>query len=189
MLDASGIRSELEIGMKMGNSLEDRGGIRGEVTLECFDEDGNLRWSHTTKNLITTIGDNYYAAMAMALVSPANTAQPTKVSCMKLGSVASPATDAKTGTGAGIETYVSGSNNAFDATYPQVSSNVITYRTTWSAGDATNSTLSNVAICFTNADSTSAAADCIARAVISPTRNKQAGDTLVASWTHTFLGA
>jgi hypothetical protein len=175
--------------MKMGNSLEDHGGIVGEVTLECFDSEGNSRWIHKTKNLITTVGDNYYAAMAIVGVSPSTPSAPTLVSCMKLGSVASPATDAKTGTGAGIETYVSGSNNAFDSTFPSVSGNVITYTTTWGAGDATNSTLSNVAICFTNADSTSAAADCIARAVISPVRNKQASDTLVATWTHTFLGA
>lgn len=189
MEDGSGIKSELEIGMKMGNSLEDRGGIVGEVTLECFDPEGNVRWTHKTHNIITTVGDNYYAAMSMALVSPAATPQPTKVSCMKLGASGTPTADGKSGNGAGIETYVTGSNNAFDSTYPSVASNVITYRTTWAAGDSTNTTLSNVAICFTNADSTSAAADCIARAVISPVRNKQSGDTLIATWTHTFLGA
>ena len=100
MLDASGIRSELEIGMKMGNSLEDRGGLRGEVTLECFDAEGNVRWSETRKNLITDVGDNYYAQRAIAAVVPATPADATKVTCMKLGTGSTAV--AKNGAGAGI---------------------------------------------------------------------------------------
>jgi hypothetical protein len=187
MLDASGIRSELEIGMKMGNSLEDRGGLRGEVTLECFDSEGNLRWSETRKNLITDVGDQYYAQRAIAGVTPAAPADATKVTCMKLGTGATAV--AKNGAGAGLVTYLSGTNVAFDSSNPSRSNNVVTYTTTFGPGVGTHAALAEIVIAVTNANSTSAAADCIARALISPTRNKQAGDTLVATWTHTFLGA
>lgn len=187
MLDASGIRSELEIGMIMGNSLEERGWLRGEVTLECFDEDGNLRWSETRKNLITDVGDNYYAQRGIAGVNPAAPADATKVTCMKLGTGSTAV--AKNGAGAGLVTYLSGTNVAFDATYPSRSNNVVTYRTTFGPGVGTHAALAEIVIAVTNADSTSAAADCVARALISPTRNKTSSDTLVATWTHTFLGA
>lgn len=187
MLDASGIRSELEIGMKMGNSLEERSGLRGEVTLECFDAEGNLRWSETRKNLITDVGDQYYAQRAIAGVNPAAPADATKVTCMKLGTGSTAV--AKNGAGAGLVTYLSGTNVAFDSSNPSRSSNVVTYTTTFGPGVGTHSALAEIVIAVTNANSTSAAADCIARALISPTRNKQAGDTLVATWTHTFLGA
>lgn len=185
--DASGIRSELEIGMKMGNSLEDQGALRGEVTLECFDADGNLRWKETRKNLITDTGDNYYAQRAIALVSPGNPADATKVTCMKLGTGTTAV--AKNGAGAALVTYLSGTNVAFDSTYPSRSSNVVTYRTTFNPGVGTNAALAEIVIAVTNADSTSNAADTICRALISPTRNKTSSDTLVATWTHTFLGA
>lgn len=187
MKDASRIRSELEIGMKMGNSLEEQTGLVGQVLLECYDEDGNLKWEYTTNNLITTPGDTYYAAMGIAGVSPAAPSAPTKVACMKLGTGSTAV--AKTGAGAGLVTYLSGTNVAFDASNPSVAANVATYVTTFVAGVGTNSALAEIVMAKTNADSTSASGDCIARALISPTRNKQSGDTLVATWTHTFLGA
>lgn len=186
MKDASGVRSELEIGMKMGNSLEEQAGLVGRVLLECYDENGNLKWDYTTNNLITTPGDNYYAAMGIANVAPASASPPTKATCMKLGTGSTAV--AKTSTGAGLVAYKPATNVAFDATYPSAASNVVSYVTTFVAGVGTDSALAEIVIAKTNADSTSASGDCIARALISPTRNKQSGDTLVATWTHTFLG-
>jgi hypothetical protein len=106
---------------------------------------------------------------------------------MKLGTGSTAV--AKNGAGAALVNYLSGTNVAFDPTYPSRSSNVVTYTTTFGPGVGTHAALAEIVIAVTNANSTSAAADCIARALISPTRNKQAGDTLVATWTHTFLGA
>lgn len=189
MRNRSRLNSNLVTGMDMGNILDDRNGLFGEVTLQCFDSEGNLKWTEVKHNIVTTVGDNYYAAQAVTGVAPANSSAPPPVTCMKLGNAGSPATDSKTGTGAGIEGYVTGSNKAFDASYPDVDGNDVLYRVTWEPGEGTDSNISNIAICFTDADSTSAAADCIARATISPARNKQAADTLVATWTHTFLGA
>jgi hypothetical protein len=187
MKETSGIKNELTIGMKMNNSLENEGAIVGKVLLECFDSEGNLKWDYQTNNLITTPGDTYYAAMAIAGVAPASPSAPTKVACMKLGTGVTAV--AKTGAGAGIVTYKTGTNVAFDASNPSVAANVATYVTTFVAGVGTDTALGEIVIAKTNADSTSASGDCIARALISPTRNKQSGDTLVATWTHTFLGA
>src|SRR5690348_3291704 len=119
----------------MSNGLEERGGISGEVTLECFDEAGILSWSYTMKNLITDVGDNYYAQRAIAGVSPAAPSDATKVTCMKLGTGNTAA--AKNGAGAGLVTYTTGTNVAFDSTFPSRASNVVTYRTTFGPGVGT----------------------------------------------------
>lgn len=193
MKDASGIRSELEIGMKMGNSLEDRGGIVGEVTLECFDSEGNLRWTQTQKNLITTFGDEYYSKQGCQGVG--GNSAPTLADGMKLGTATTAVHKSSAG-GANIATagYISGSNNTFDSVTPTAvgsdSGWKITYVTTWAAGDATNSAIAEIAVVTDQeTDSGSAVGTTLSRALISPTRNKQSGDTLIATWVHTFLGA
>lgn len=165
--------------------MNEKSGLNGEIVLTCYAEDGSVNWVDVVKNLITDIGDQYYAQRALAAVAPTAPADATKVTCMKLGTGTTAA--AKNGTAAGIVTYVSGSNATFSSV--SRSTNAITYNATWGAGTATNAALGEIAICVTNADSTSASGDCIARAVISPTRNKQSTDTLTAAWTHTFLGA
>lgn len=167
--------------------MNEKSGLTGEVVLTCYAEDGSVRWTETITNLITDTGDNYYAQRALSGVLPTAPADATKVTCMKLGNQVTPTAAAKNGTGAALQAYKTGSNTAF--TSVSRTNNAITYNATWAAGVATDSALSEIAICITNADSTSAAADTIARALISPTRNKQASDTLTAAWTHTFLGA
>lgn len=193
MRDFSGITSELETGMKMKNPMEEKCGIVGEVTLECFDSEGNLRWSETQKNKITTVGDQYYAKMGCAGVL-SNTA-PSLANGMKLGTATTAVAKSSTGSFIANANYIIGSNNTFDSVTPAVVSGdtgwKITYVTTWAAGDATNSTINEVAIVTDQAtDNTSTGASvCIARAVLGTTRNKQSTDTLTATWTHTFLGA
>ena len=167
--------------------MNEMSGIVGEVCLTCIAEDGTVRWTETISNLVTTPGDNYYAQRAIAGVQPTNLAQPTNlVTCMKLGTGGATAA-AKTGAGAGIVSYISGSNATFSSL--SRTNNEIVYNASWTAGTATNSAISEIAICITNNNATSASGDCIARAVISPARNKQASDTLTAAWTHTFLGS
>lgn len=147
-------------------------------------------------NLITTPGDQYYAKMAIALVSPANAAQPTKANGMKLGTSTTAAT--KSGSAAALVAgYISGSNVAFDATYPQAAAVAGTdtgwygiYQTTWAAGTATSATINEVVIVNdqgTNATST--AANTYARAVLPSTVNKTSTIPLVIIWNHKFLGA
>ena len=165
--------------------MEEKSGLSGEIVLTCYAEDGSINWVEVVKNLITDIGDQYYAQRAVAGVLPTALSDATKVTCMKLGTGTTAV--AKNGLGAGIVTYVSGSNATFGST--SRTTNAIVYNASWAPGVATNAALGEIAIAVTNADSTSASGDCIARALISPTRNKQASDTLTAAWTHTFLGA
>lgn len=191
MKDASGIRSNLQIGMEMSNSYESVGGIIGEVLLQCYDENGDLRWEEIQKNLITTTGDQYYAKMGAASVG-GNSAPSNLANGMKLGTSSGAA--AKSSTGATIGTYINNSNVAFSAVSVAASAGTdtgwsITYTASWPAGTATNSNIQEVAICTDQATNAAPAASaCISRAVIT-SRNKQAGDTLVATWSHNFLGA
>lgn len=146
-------------------------------------------------NLITTYGDQYYAQMAIAGVQPANAAAPTRVSGMKLGTGTTAA--AKSGAGAALGTYISGSNAAFDALFPTATAVTgtdagwqATYQTTWAAGTATNSAISEAVIVDDSAtDATSTAAHTIARALISPAADKTAGLPATALWHHVLLGA
>jgi hypothetical protein len=172
-------------------------GIVGEVTLQCFGAEGNLKWEDTHHNLITTVGDQYYAKMGCAGVS-GNSAPTNLANGMKLGTNVVSGAVAKSSTGSFIATgnYISGSNNTFDSVVATVVSGdtgwKITYITTWPPGDATNSSIQEIAIVTdqaTDNTSTNGATACISRALISPARNKQSGDTLIATYTHTFLGA
>jgi hypothetical protein len=171
---------------------EERGFI-GYGLVEKRDGDGALAQLDVFVNKITTAGDQYYAQMGVALVSPASTAQPTKMSGMKLGTATTAV--AKSSTGSALTTYITASNNPFDASFPStaaVGSDLgwnATYKTSWAAGDVTNATINEVVIVNDAAtDATSTSANTAARAVIS-TVNKTSSDSLAITWTHTFLGA
>jgi hypothetical protein len=165
----------------------DDAGLHGLVTAEVFDAAGNLKQRVQTTNLVTQVGDQVYGERGAGVGA---IAAPTG---MRLGTGTTAA--AKTGAGAAIVTYVSGSSLAFDATYPQSALNGasrrITYRRTWAAGVATATGIAEVVITNeagpTNVAGT--AANTTARALLSSAVNKEAGDSLVVTWTHDLLGA
>ncbi|MCW2767926.1 MAG: hypothetical protein JWO11_3885 [Nocardioides sp.] len=168
-------------------------GLSGIVTLSLYDREGQLIEEQTVKNLITDAGDLYYATRGLAAVVPSATADATKVTGMKLGTGTTAVT--KASTAAALITYLTASNLAFDATYPQIANLGTTlgvnavYRTTWGAGVATSAALTELVIvndAGTNATST--AANTISRVVFTAI-NKGASDILVATWNHKFLGA
>lgn len=167
--------------------------VPGFGVVELRNERGLLKQADPFVNKITTAGDQYYAKMGMVGVQPAGPTAPTLVNGMKLGT--STTAEAKSGAGSSIVTYISGSNNAFDATFPQAAAVGgdtgwnITYKTTWGAGDSTNATINEVCVVTDQGtDTLGSAANTIARAVIS-TVNKASGDTLAITWNHKFLGA
>jgi hypothetical protein len=103
---------------------------------------------------------------------------------------------AKTGAGAALVTYLSGSNKAFDATYPQSalnsSSRRITYKRTYAAGEATTASAITEAVIVNDTiatDATSTAANTISRILVTGISAKGASDTLTATWNHDLLGA
>jgi hypothetical protein len=154
----------------------------------------NGTWSITAVGSTTTF--SIYVGTALGAGSVFGTAQGLTDAVpfgMKLGTGNTAA--AKTGAGAAMVTYLSGSNLAFDATYPlsslNGSSRRIQYKTTWAAGVATNAaiaecTLSNEAV---NANAASSTAQTIARVVFGSTINKGASDSLAVTWNTDLLGA
>src|SRR5512139_3856104 len=162
----------------------DRSGITGSVTFEPFDENGELIERATTKNLVTDIGDQLYAERGSGVGTPA---LPTG---MKLGTGSTAV--AKTGAGAALVTYLSGSNKAFDATWPQSSqpggagtARRIQYKRTYAAGEATSASPITEAVIVTetiSSDTTSTEAETISRVLVAGISAKGASDTLTVTW-------
>jgi len=149
--------------------------------------DGQLKARGEFGNLVTQVGDQFYGDRAAA-IGAINT-----VTGMRLGTGTTAV--AKTGAGAAIVTYVAASQKAIDGAFPTSalsgSSRRIEWKTTWAAGEATATGIAEVVITnetpLTNV--AGAAANTISRALISPTVNKAAGDTLAVTWQHDLLGA
>jgi hypothetical protein len=118
-----------------------------------------------------------------------------QASGMKLGTGSTAV--AKNGAGAALVTYTTGSQQAFDATFPSAATKGagagwrVTYKVTYAAGTATASGLNEVVIVNENVltNATTAAANTISRALLSPVVNKGASDTLTITWNHDALGA
>lgn len=164
---------------------KDQAGITGELTIELFGENGELKSREVTHNLVTAVGDQYYAGRA-ALA----TGLPAQVTGFKLGTGST--APAKTGAGAALVTYLTGSNKANDVGFPTAVAGVVTWKRTFAPGEATSASPITEVVLVTETianDDTSTAAETIARALITGVASKAAGDTLVITWTHTLLGA
>lgn len=175
----------------------DRVGIRGEVIAELWTPRRNLLSGPrglvlaqrvVTHNLVTEVGDEYYGERAANIASP-----PAQVTGMQLGTGVTAAS--KTGAGAAIVTLVASSLVAIDGGFPtsalQGSARRIQWKTTWNAGVATANNIAEVALVnqSTATQTAAPAAATIARAILSATVNKAAGDTLAVTWNHDILGA
>lgn len=168
--------------------------VSGTITVILTDEDGNVKYEETIKNLITDAGDLYQATRVGAGVNSNGVSQPTLMTGMKLGTGTT--AEAKSGAGAALVTYLTASNVTFDSTWPKITNlgaglgvNV-EYQATWAAGVATSASINEIVIvndAGTNA--TSSAANTISRGVFSSTINKTSTDTLTVVWNHKFLGA
>lgn len=193
MKSNAGISDAMSVALDRARGLASGGRMVGYGVAEVIGEDGTVKQTIPFANLITTAGDEYYIKKAAAGISPASLAAPTAASGMKLGSGSTAA--AKSSTGAALVTYITASNKAFDSSYPAVAAVggdagwSVTYKTTWAAGEATNSNIQEVVIANdAGTNATSSAANTYARAVLTAV-NKGASDTLAITWTHTFLGA
>lgn len=163
----------------------DVAGISGELTIELFDENGDLKSREVTHNLVTAVGDQYYAGRAAL-----STGLPAQVTGFKLGTGST--APAKTGAGAALVTYLTGSNKANDVGFPTAVGGVVTWKRTYAPGEATTASPITEVVLVTEVisnDDTSTAAETIARALITGVASKAVGDTLVITWTHTLLGA
>lgn len=171
----------------MGNGpLDDPLRLKGRLVVELYGPDGVLKARSVTANLVTAVGDQYYAGRAAL-----SAGLPAQVTGFRLGTGST--APAKTGAGAAIVTYLSGSNKAPDSGYPTAVGGIVTWKRTYAPGEATSASPITEAVLntdtITNDNATTAtAANTISRALISGVPSKLAGDTLIAIWTHTLLG-
>ncbi|WP_055588652.1 hypothetical protein [Peterkaempfera griseoplana] len=162
--------------------------VRGLVRVRLVAGDGTVKLDRTQKNLITQIGDQMIMERATGISSP-----PAQATGMRLGTGSTAV--AKTGAGAALVTYLSGSNKAFDATYPQSSfsspNRVITWQASWGAGVATTASNITEAVIVNDTiatDATSTAANTLARVLLASPAPKASGDTLTITWTWSMSG-
>lgn len=164
----------------------DRAGITGLVIVELRRK-GKLIHYEEIENLVTQVGDQYYGERAAGIGSP-----PAQVTGMRFGTGSTAA--AKTGAGAAIVTYTTGSNAAIAGGFPTSalngSSRRITWQSTWAAGVATATAIREFVVTnetpLTNVAGT--AANTIARSVVTAF-DKGALDSLTVTWAHDLLGA
>lgn len=179
--------------LALARKLTDHMGKVGYGIVELFDGDMQLKAVTPFANLITDAGDLYYAQKCIVGIAPANPSAPTAITGMKLGTGTTAV--AKAGAGGALVTYKTGSNLAFDATFPSTANlgaglgvNDV-YKTTWPAGTATDAALTEAVIVNdSGTNATSTAANTICRTVFSA-QNKGASDTLAITWNHKNLGA
>ena len=149
--------------------------------------DGAVKFDEWGENLVTDYGDDVIATRlfdnAIEIVTG-----------MKLGTGVTAA--AKNGVNATLGTYITGSEEALDATATDATKGAglgwrTTYVCTWIAGDVTNGAIGEVVLTnetpLTNVDS--AVSDVLARYVFGATIDKQAGDSLEVTWQIDILGA
>jgi hypothetical protein len=163
-------------------------GIYGHVAWELRNEDGTIAAKGEGRNLVTSAGDQMYAARGAGIAGA-----PAVPTGMKLGTGTT--NPSKTGAGAALVTYLTDSHQGFDSTFPsgaaQGSGWRITYKVTYAAGKATTTSAITEAVIVneTLANATSAAASTVARILLTGIPSKSAAQTLVVTWTHDLLGA
>jgi hypothetical protein len=191
MRDTARLQDSFVLQMLRKRSVEDLAAGQGLAVIRLYDEHGRVREQVVT-NLITDAGDLYAASKVIVGISPANPTAPTAVNGMKLGTGVTAV--AKSGAGAALVTYKTGSNVVFDATYPQAVNLgaglgvTAVYRTTWGPGVATDAALTECVIVNDQAsNATSTAPNTISRIVFTAIP-KAAPDTLTIAWSHKFLG-
>lgn len=162
-------------------------GIAGFVQVRLTGPDGALKYYEEGRNLVTDYGDQHIARRMFDDAFDI-------VTGMRLGTGATAAS--KSGAGAAIVTYITGSQEALDtaATHSDKGAGLghrTTHVCTWIAGDVTNGAIAEVVLTDETplTDTAGVAGDTVARFVFGATIDKQAGDSLEVTWNVDVLGA
>lgn len=139
----------------------------GELHIVLRDANGNIKEEKTVPNLVVTTGKNFIAASMIKTT----TNSPVAMTHMGLGTgtTAANAADSALQTAIGTRSTVT----------PSVNSNVVTYSSTFAAGNATG------AITEAGVFNSSSAGTMLCRTVFSVV-NKDAGDSLTINWNITI---
>lgn len=184
---------EVVLELIRGAQFSDGGTQEGVVVVQVFGPDGELKQQEVAHNLITDAGDLYNAQKVITAIAPASATAPTAMTGMKLGTGTTAV--AKSGAGGALVTYLTASNQAFDAATPTTVNLgaglgvTAVYKVTFAPGTATNGALTEAVIVNdSSTNATSTAANTISRVVFGAV-SKGALDTLAITWSHKFLGA
>lgn len=184
--DAARLRDHIVVETVSQRPTTDTAFIRGHGVAELRGPDGELKQRVEFDNLVTRVGDQMYGERASGVTSP-----PAAPTGMQLGTGTT--TPSKTGAGAAIVTLVTASLVAIGTPTSSLAtaSRRIQYVTTWTAGVATANDIAEVALVnqSTGTQTVAPEAATISRALLSPTVNKAAGDSLTVTWNHDLLGS
>lgn len=156
--------------------------IRGTIEVRLLGPGGELKLEAIVPNLVTQVGDQYYAERAAGIAGA-----PAAPTGMQLGTDAT--APAKTGVGAALVTLVANSLVAL-AGPPASSLNAgkrrLSYSASWGAGVATANNIQEIVLVnqATTTQTAAPAAATISRGLLSPIVNKGAADTLAVTWHH-----
>jgi hypothetical protein len=181
------LRDHIDMATGYQRPTNDSARILGRLHVVLTGPDGNVKHDEWVDNLVTQIGDQFYGERAAGVGGA-----PAAATGMQLGTGTT--TPSKTGAGAAIVTLVSSSLVALSSTPTSAlsgSSRRITYTVAWTAGTATANAIAEVALVnqSTGTQTAAPASATISRALLSPTVNKAAGDSLTIQWQHDILGA
>lgn len=164
--DSLSVTDEIFTSLQKGLRFEDEIVVRGNVLVELFGEDGELKETREIHNLVVTAGKNHIADRLSS--SPGGAA----MGWMAIGTGVGAAAAGDTALGTEIDRNAT--TSITDAT------NVVTYVGDWAAGDATNAAITEAGIF-----NASSAGTMLARATFTLI-NKGALDTLKITWTVTI---
>jgi hypothetical protein len=188
MFSKSDLRDEVSLAMHRARAMESDLGMTGHGVVALWSPEDGVKALVPFTNLITTVGDEYYAKRAIAGINSYSFA--TTVTGMKYGTGTTAA--AKSSTGSYLVTPVSTSyRSVWDSTTATAVGGTdtgwyTTYTVTWAAGTATTSAITEAALLTANTDASAAVV--ISRVVFTAV-NKTASDALTITWNHKFLGA
>lgn len=169
------------------------GKIKGKIVYELFGSDGVLKQSGTTENVITVQGNDYYVDS----LGDQNRVSAVDLMVLGTGAVTPGTTDtwvdnpfSNNGSAVGTAGGVTAITNAGTSASLQ-------YIGTFAAGYATQATDPLTSVGITNLDPSAdgngtpngTSTFFISHGTLNPSVTKAAGDTLVITWDHLFVGS
>lgn len=171
--------------------LGERTVIPGWGVVTVRNPDGTIAHQVEFHNLVTSMGDQHVAKRAAGLTT-------TSPNGMKLGTGTT--TASKSGAGAALGAYRTGTNVLFDTGFPTVAAMsgtdtgyVVTYQCTWLPGTGPATAIAEVALVVdADVNATSTAANTYARALFTGSGTPfdiDSVQTVTVIWRHKYLGA
>jgi hypothetical protein len=166
MRDRIGFNDRLDVAVGRGGTVGDRLPVTGQVLVEVFGPDGELKETREVRNLVVDAGKAHIADRLST--TPGGAA----MGWMAIGTGSTAPAAANTALGTEIDRNAT--TSITDA------ANVVTYLGNWAAGDGTNSAIAEAGIF-----NASSVGTMLARATFTAI-NKGASDTLAITWTVTI---